>query len=93
MYIEVVFLYRMDGIVKDKKNDDETYPYTVGVVPVVLVVFPQATSDGYLEQNGRQLLVVCPHPDAFDGLDFVEYLIDQPVLDIDSSGTGSGKVS
>jgi hypothetical protein len=34
-----------------------------------------------------------PHPDDLDGLDFVEDLIHEAVLDIDPAGQGSGQIA
>ena len=39
------------------------------------------------------LLIMCPHPDNFHGLDFIQNLINQSMLDIDSSGTCTVQVA
>jgi len=39
------------------------------------------------------LFIVCPHTDDFDGLHVVENLVDETMLNIDSSGAGSRKVT
>lgn len=43
--------------------------------------------------EGAHLFVVGPQADDFHGLDFVEHLIDQPMLDIDSSRVGARQVA
>lgn len=39
------------------------------------------------------LFIVCPHSDDFDGLDVVENLVDETMLNINSSGACSRKVT
>ena len=39
------------------------------------------------------LLVVRPHADDLDGLEVVEDLVDEAVLDVDSAGAGAGQVA
>lgn len=39
------------------------------------------------------LFIMCPHSDYFDGLDVVENLVDETMLNIDPSGTRSRKVT
>lgn len=41
----------------------------------------------------RQLFIVGPHPDDFDGLDIIQDLVHQPVLDVDPSGICAGKIA
>jgi len=41
----------------------------------------------------RQLCIVGPHPDDFDGLDIIQDLVHQPVLDVDPSGVRTGKIA
>jgi hypothetical protein len=36
---------------------------------------------------------MCPHADDFHGFDIVQDLVNQPILNIDSSGISAGKVS
>jgi hypothetical protein len=36
---------------------------------------------------------VCPHPDNFYGLDVFQYLVNQAVLDVDSSGISTGEIA
>ena len=39
------------------------------------------------------LLVVCPHPYDLDGLDIIQNLVDEPVLNIDPAGACTGQVA
>jgi len=39
------------------------------------------------------LFVVRPHPDDLDGFDIVQNLVYEPVLDVDPTGEGAGKVT
>ncbi len=39
------------------------------------------------------LFVMRPHPNDLDGLDFFQNLIDEPVLDIDTTEISSRKIS
>eukprot|EP00825_Cyclidium_porcatum_P033319 TRINITY_DN35369_c0_g1_i1.p1 TRINITY_DN35369_c0_g1~~TRINITY_DN35369_c0_g1_i1.p1 ORF type:complete len:192 (-),score=5.68 TRINITY_DN35369_c0_g1_i1:553-1128(-) len=41
----------------------------------------------------RSSFVVCPHPNNFDGLYVVQHLIHKSVLDIHSSGIGTGQIA
>ena len=39
------------------------------------------------------LFIMRPHPDYLNGFDMVENLVNKAMLDIDSSGESSGKIS
>ena len=39
------------------------------------------------------LFIMRPHPDYLNGFDIVENLVNKAMLDIDSSGESSGKIS
>ena len=41
----------------------------------------------------RELFIVGPHPDDFNGLNLIHDLIHQPVLDVDPSGVRTGKIA
>gem|GEM_PF-2180817 len=37
--------------------------------------------------------IMRPHTNHFDGFDVIEHLIDQPMLNVDTPGAGSGKIT
>ncbi len=53
------------------------------------------TESGSWRKDGSSLglFVMCPHADDFHCFDVIKYLVNQPVLDVYSSGACSGQIS